>query len=81
MQHMTAADGIAVDHGNHGLGQAPYLHLHIQNTEAGHSLLVDISPTSFHVHVASRAECFVAGSGEKHHAYVSRFTAVGKGDA
>ena len=56
MQHVSSADGVAVDHCNDGLGQTADLHLHIQHAEPWNTLLVDIASMPLHVHVATRAE-------------------------
>ena len=56
---MSATYGITVHHRNHGLGQSANLHLHIQHTQAGHTLFVYISSTTFHVHITTTAECML----------------------
>ena len=38
VKHMSATDGIAIDHGDDGLRKAPYLHLHIEHIETGHTI-------------------------------------------
>ena len=53
MQHMSAAYGIAVYHGDDRLRQTTYLHLYVEYAETWHSVLVNISATSFDVHVAT----------------------------
>ena len=53
---MAATDGIAVDHRNHGFGQTTDLHLYVEYTETRHTLFVDITATTFYVHIASRTE-------------------------
>ena len=50
---MTAADGIAVDHGDDRLWQSAYLHLHIEHAQSWHAVLVNLSAAPFHVHIAS----------------------------
>ena len=69
MQHMTAANGVAVHHGYDGLRQSSDLHLHIQHIEPWHSVGTDISSTSLDVHVTTRAESLVAGACEYDNPY------------
>ena len=88
---MSAADGVAVDHGDDGLGQPAYLHLHVEHREPGHSLVVDVSAPALHVHVAARAEGVLDVlqplalghlahlSRQQHHAYALQLAAVGEG--
>ena len=76
MQHMTATDGIAVDHRDDRLGQTAYLHLHIEHAEARHTLSVDIAATTFHMHVATGAESLVASTCEQHDTNVQAVTAI-----
>ena len=79
VQHVAAADGVAVHHGYHGLGQTAYLHLHVEHAQTGHAGIVYIAAAALHVHVAARAEGLVAGAGEQHHAYALGLAAVGEG--
>ena len=88
---MTTTDGIAVDHRNDGLRQSAYLHLHVEHRETGHTLVVDITATTFHVHVATATERMLHvlqafalrhlahGTRQQHHTDALQFTALGKG--
>ena len=53
VEHVTATDGISVDHGNDGLGDGAYLLLYIQYVQAGYSVGTYITAMSFDVHVSS----------------------------
>ena len=53
---MTTTDGIAIHHRNHRLRQPTNLHLHIEDTQTGYTLFIDIASTAFHMHIATRAE-------------------------
>ena len=79
MEHVAAADSIAVDHRNDGLRQSPDLHLHVEHRQSGHALVVDIAATPLDVHVATRAEGLVAGTRQQHHPDVLHFAASRKG--
>ena len=56
VQHVSTPNGITVHHRYHGLWQTANLHLHIQHTQTGHALIIHISATPFHVHIATRAK-------------------------
>ena len=56
VQHMAAAYGVAVHHRYHGLRQSAYLHLHVEHAQPWHTLLVYITATALHMHVAASAE-------------------------
>lgn len=73
MQNVASANGIAVDHSNDRLWQAAYLHLHIEHAETRYACLVDVAATPLDVHVATRAEGFVACSGQYDYADVLCF--------
>ena len=47
---------ITIYHRDHGFGQTTDLHLHIEHTQTGHALVVDIAATALHMHIATRAE-------------------------
>ena len=53
---MTTTDGITIDHRDDRFGQTTDLHLHIEYTQTGHALIIDIATTTFHVHVTTRTE-------------------------
>ena len=73
MQHMSAADGIAIHHCYDRFWQRTNLLLHIKHVEARHTVVADISATAFHIHVATGAESLVAGTGENHDTYALCF--------
>lgn len=60
MKHMASADGVSVDHGNYRLRERADLFLYVKNIQAGNSVGSHVASVSFYVHVASRAESFVA---------------------
>lgn len=74
---MSAADGVAVDHGYHRFGDGAYGLVEVKHVEARHTVLVYISADPFDFLVTSRTECLVAGTGEDYHAYVGSFAAIG----
>ena len=76
---MSTTDSVAVDHGDDRLWQSADLHLHIEHIQAWHTVSTDISTASLDVHVATRAECLVAGARKNHHTYVEMIAAIGKG--
>ena len=78
MQHMTTTYGIAIHHRYHRFGQSANLHLNIEYTQTGHTFLVHIASTSFHMHVTSRAERLVASTRQQYHPDVLHLTAQGK---
>ena len=78
MQHVAAADGVAVDHGDDRLGKPPDLHLHVEHIQSGHAVAADISATPLDVHVAARTESLVAGTGKNDHANVETVAAIGE---
>ena len=56
MQHMTTSDGITIHHGDDRLGQTTDLHLHIEHTQTGHAIFINIATTTFYVHVSTRTK-------------------------
>ena len=78
MQDMPSADGIAVNHRDNRLGQAPDLHLHVEHIQSGHTVRTYISAPALDVHVASGAESQVAGTRKYHHPYVEMVAAIGE---
>ena len=81
VQHVSAPNGITVNHGNDGFWQRANLLLHIKHIEAGHTVTAHIAAASFHVHVTTRAKCLVASSGQHHHANVLCLAAIAQGIA
>ena len=75
MEHVASADGKAVDRRNHGLGQRTDLFLHLQHIQTGHTVVPDISPVPFHVHVASGTKGLVARSGQHDHTDIAPLAA------
>ena len=75
MEHVASADGKAVDRRNHGLGQRTDLFLHLQHIQTGHTVVPDISPMPFHVHVSSGTKGLVARSGQHDHADIAPLAA------
>lgn len=78
---MAAPYGIAVHHGNHGLGQGTYLLLHVEHVEARHAVLPHIAAPALEVHVAAAAEGLVPRAGKRHHADIVHFPAQTQGVA
>ena len=68
MQHVAAADRVAGDHRDHGLGQAADLDLQVEHVEAAGALGVDVAVVAANALVAARAEGLGAGAGEDDHA-------------
>ena len=81
MQHVTAAYGEAVDHGDDRLGQGADLLLHVEHVEAGHAVVPHVAAAALDVHVAAAAEGLVARAGENHHAHVGHVAAQAQGVA
>jgi hypothetical protein len=81
VQHMTAANGITVYHGNHGFGHTANLALYLQNIQARNAVFVDVAALSFYVLVAARTKSFVASAGEHHHINALVFTTNAQGIA
>ena len=71
---MSATDGVTVDHGDDGLRQGAYLLLHVEDVKTWYAVVADIAAASLHVHVATRAERLVAGSGKDDNADALRLT-------
>ena len=78
MQHVAAADGVAVNHGNHGLRKASDLLLNVKHRKARHALLVDIAAAALDMHVAAGTKGNVARARENHDIDVRALTAVVK---
>ena len=78
VQHMTAANGEAVNHSDDRLGQRANLLLHVKNVETWHTIVADIAATAFDVHVATRAEGLVASTCKDDHTYALRLATPGK---
>ena len=81
MQHVSAANGKAVDHGDDRLGQRANLLLDVENVEARHAVGAHVSAPALDVHVASAAEGLVAGAGQDDHVDVGAFAAIVEGVA
>ena len=65
MQHVTAADGIAGDHGHDGLGHGANLLLYVEDVEAGDFLfLVDVAAFPSNALIAAGAKRVRAFAGE-----------------
>ena len=64
VQHMPAADGVAGDHGDDGLGDGADLFLQIEHVEARHAVAADVAGVAAHLLVAAGAERLVALAGE-----------------
>src|SRR3954454_4522620 len=75
VQHVSAADRVAGDHGHDGLRQAPDLYVQVGDVEAAHAalgggVLVHVAGVAAHALVATRAECERSLAGEDDHADV-----------
>ncbi len=67
MEHMSAANGVAVDHSYHRLWHTTYLALNFQNIQARNAILIHISALALNRLVAAGAESLVAGAGENYY--------------
>ena len=79
MEHVPAADGVTVDHGNDRFRQGTDLFLYIQHIQAGNTVCSDVTAVTFYVHIASAAEGFIACSGQNHYVDIPALTAVIQG--
>ena len=68
VQHVAAADGVAVDEGDDDDGQRADEPLQVEDVEAGGAVRGDVAALALDGHVAAGAEGRVAGAGEEHHA-------------
>ena len=68
-------------HGDDRFRYGAYLLLHVEHIEARYTVGAYIASVAFYVHVAARAEGFVAGTGQHHYVDVLTFTAVQQGVA
>jgi hypothetical protein len=68
VQHVPAADRVAVHHGHHGLGDLADLLVHVQDVQARHTIGADVATAPFHVLVTAAAEGLVAFAGQHDHA-------------
>src|SRR5207248_11168762 len=64
VEHVAAADGVAGDHGDHGLGGAPDLHLQVEHVETSDAAVVAVAVVAADPLVAARAAGRVAGPGQ-----------------
>ena len=53
MEHVATTNGITIDHCNDWLRQSANLHLHVEHRQAGDTLVVNVTATSLHMHVAT----------------------------
>ena len=60
VQDMAAADGVAGNHRDHGLGQAPDLDLKVQHIQPWHAVIAHVTAVPAHHLVAATAECQLA---------------------
>ena len=74
MQHVSASDGKSVNGSNNRFRNRTDLFLHIQYTQAGHSVFTDVSATALYVLVASRTEGLIACTGQYHNIDIGLFT-------
>ena len=64
MEDVTSADGVTSDHGDHWLGQASNLLLHIENVQARDAVAADVAAITANFLVTPAAEGFLAFAGE-----------------
>jgi hypothetical protein len=64
VEDVTATNGVAGDHRNHGLRQAPDLDLEVEHVQAARALRIDVAVLASDPLVAARAERLGPGSGE-----------------
>ena len=76
VKHMSATDGISVDHGNHRFRDGTNLFLYVEHIQTGNAVSTYVSAVAFHVHVASGAESLVASSCQYDDIDVLTLTAV-----
>jgi len=60
---MSASDGISIYHGNHRLGKAPDLALHIQHIKSGYTILSHITCKTLHILISPAAESCISLTG------------------
>src|SRR5262249_40130963 len=68
VEHMPAADRVAGDHRDDGLGETTDLHLEVEHVEAADPVVVAVAVVATDALVAARAERVVAFAGEDDHA-------------
>ena len=68
MKNVSAADGVARDHGNDRLGKAADLFLHIKDVEPRDAIGSNIAAIAAHLLVTTGAESLVALAGQNDHA-------------
>ena len=56
MEHVAAADGVARDHGDDGLGQRADLALEVEHVEARDAVVADVAALAADALIAARAE-------------------------
>ena len=79
LQHVASTDRIAVDHGDHGLGDRTDRLMQVKHIKTGHAVGIDIASSPLDILVAARTECLVAGACQYDHTYFGAFPAVGHG--
>ena len=62
MQHVPAADGVAVHHGDNGLGHHADKPLQVEHVQARDVVFAHVAAVAAHLLVAARAESLVFGS-------------------
>ena len=67
MQHVSATDGKSVHHGDDGLRQTAYLHLHIEHRQTWNTIVINISAAPFDLHITARTERFIARSCQQYY--------------
>ena len=65
MQHVAASDRISRHHGEHGLGEAPYLDLKIQDVQPADTLGIEVAVITPNSLVTTGAEGLGPGAGEQ----------------
>ena len=68
VQHMPAADRVAVHEGDHRLRHRADVALQRQHVEARHAVIADVAALTTHALVAAGTEGARARAGEQHHA-------------
>ena len=76
MEHVTAADRIPGDGGDHRLGDVANEVLQVEHIQPRYLVLADVASFTAHLLIASGAERLIAGAGENHHADVEIFAGV-----
>src|SRR5829696_6466512 len=79
MEHVTPADRIPGDGGDHRFGNVANEVLQIEHIQARYSVLADVAGFAADLLVASGAECLCTGPGQNDHADVEIFAGVREG--